>query len=188
MGVAVLGHRDYVGGLWDEVGKLQFEFLVQRGLRPEHVFLDIACGSLRGGIRFIPYLDPGNYLGIEKEQQLIDIGLKEELASEIREDKQPEFVISDSFEFTRFSTRPDFSLAQSLFTHLNESDIQICLGNLRDAVDIGHLCFVTFFNGNDENPNQSHAHKGFWYTPEELSELAGPAWESTYIGEWGRSA
>jgi len=37
-------HRSYVGGQWDVLGKLQFEFLLQRGLRPDDILLDIACG------------------------------------------------------------------------------------------------------------------------------------------------
>lgn len=49
VGMYLLGHREYVGGMWDEIGKLQFNFLLSRGLRPEHVFLDIACGPLGGG-------------------------------------------------------------------------------------------------------------------------------------------
>ena len=36
-----------------------------RGLRSNDVLLGIACGSLRLGVRVIPYLKPGNYLGIE---------------------------------------------------------------------------------------------------------------------------
>ena len=43
------GHREFVGGIWEVMGKLQFDFLVKQGLRPNHVFLDIACGSLRAG-------------------------------------------------------------------------------------------------------------------------------------------
>ena len=42
-------HRGVVGGMWDEIGKLQFEFMVKQGLKSEHKFLDIGCGSLRGG-------------------------------------------------------------------------------------------------------------------------------------------
>lgn len=42
-------HRIAVGGMWDEIGKLQFEFMVKQGLKPHHKFLDIGCGSLRGG-------------------------------------------------------------------------------------------------------------------------------------------
>ena len=38
-------HRDMVGGMWDEIGRLQFEFLRARGLKPNHRLLDIGCGS-----------------------------------------------------------------------------------------------------------------------------------------------
>jgi hypothetical protein len=41
-----LDHRAYVGGLWEEIGTLQFEFLLRQGLAPSDCFLDIACGSL----------------------------------------------------------------------------------------------------------------------------------------------
>ena len=40
-------HRESVGGMWDEIGCLQFEFLKKQGLLPEHKFLDVGCGSLR---------------------------------------------------------------------------------------------------------------------------------------------
>ena len=73
MGVRMVGHRAYIGGRWEEWGRVEFEFMVSRGLRPEHVLLDIACGALRAGVHFIPYLDAGNYLGIEKELSLIHI-------------------------------------------------------------------------------------------------------------------
>jgi hypothetical protein len=46
-----LDHRAYVGGLWEEIGRLQFEFLLRHGLAPSDCFLNIACGSLRGGVR-----------------------------------------------------------------------------------------------------------------------------------------
>src|SRR5664279_2409282 len=117
-GVAEVGHRSYIGGLWDEVGQLQFDFIVAQGLQPQHVFLDIACGSLRAGVWFIPYLDAGNYLGIEKEAELVERGVEHELRPEVAAEKRPEFVISDRFEFARFSKRPDYAIAQSLFTHL----------------------------------------------------------------------
>src|ERR1700756_713587 len=73
-GVGMVGHRAYIGGRWEEYGQLEFDFMVSRGLKPEHVLLDIACGSLRAGVHFIPYLDAGNYLGIEKEDALIKQG------------------------------------------------------------------------------------------------------------------
>jgi hypothetical protein len=77
------GHRNYVGAKWDILGKLQLDFLVQNGLQPHHVLYDIACGSLRAGIHLIPYLNRGNYVGIEKEELLIELGIEKELGQDI---------------------------------------------------------------------------------------------------------
>jgi len=42
-------HRNFVGGMWDEIGDLQFGFMVKNGLRMNSNLLDIGCGCLRGG-------------------------------------------------------------------------------------------------------------------------------------------
>jgi hypothetical protein len=187
LGVGGSGHRGYVGGKWDEIGKLQFDFMVGRGLRPEDVFLDIACGSLRGGVHFIKYLDPGNYLGIDKERTLVQRGLSRELPRAVRKDKRPEFVVSDAFEFDRFSRKARLSLAQSLFTHLIPPQIELCLANLRAYVPDEHEAYATFMAGDSgANPSASDDEKRFHYT---VAELAGigerTGWRADYLGDWG---
>ncbi len=187
MGVAALGHRDYIGGMWEQMGKLQFDFVVGRGLQPDNVFLDIACGSLRGGVHFIRYLEPGMYLGIDKEKALIRRGLARELPRQVRKEKRPELVVSDAFEFDRFSKRPDFSLAQSLFSHLNAADVERCLANLRAKVALQHRLYATFNLGaSARNPSHSHSHGRFWFSPDELAAVGlRNGWLSNYIGDWG---
>ena len=186
IGVIAIGHRDYVGGMWDTLGRLQFDFLLSRGLLPQHVFLDIACGSLRGGIHFIDYLDRGNYLGIEKERLLIQKGIEKELAAEVYAAKAPELIASPSFEFERFSKKPNFSLAQSLFTHLNEADVKLCLSNLRASVQPGHELYATFAPGARAGTGKSHARAGFHYAREQLELIGqGEGWAARYIGDWG---
>lgn len=54
-----------IGGHWEALGKLQFDYLVANGLKPGHRLLDIGCGTLRGGRHFIRYLAPGGYTGID---------------------------------------------------------------------------------------------------------------------------
>ena len=181
------GPRGYVGGLWEEIGTLQFRFLVDQGLRPKHVLLDVACGSLRGGVRFIPFLDPGNYLGIDINESLVTHGINNELGQALFDLKRPSFVISGRFEFDKFERHPDFALAQSLFTHLTESDILLCLTNLRAHGKLGCRFFATFFETNSprENPALSHPHAAFEYTRaqmETLGERGG--WNMRYIGNW----
>ncbi len=46
------GHRNAIGGYWDEMGKLQYNFLLEQGLKPRQILMDIGCGSLRGGYPF----------------------------------------------------------------------------------------------------------------------------------------
>ena len=105
-------------------------FLVKQGLRPSHVLLDIACGSLRAGRLLIPYLAPGNYLGIDKHSEVIEAGKANEIEAGVLKAQRPEFV--DCFSFEKFSKRPDFCIAQSLFSHLDKRDIELCfLGNWR---------------------------------------------------------
>ncbi len=182
-----VGHRAYVGGLWDEIGVLQLAFMRSQGLRPDQTLLDIACGSLRGGVHFIPWLDPGRYLGLDREARLIELGIERELGAALYAERRPEFVVSDRFAFERFSRRPDMSIAQSLFTHLSPEDIALCLGNLRPVVAPGHRLMATFIPGDGSgNPERSHPHLPFRYPAARLVALGRDAgWEVEQIGEWG---
>lgn len=188
--INALGHRDYVGGLWEEIGQLQFDFMVAQGLQPEHTLLDIACGSLRGGVHFINYLNPGNYLGLDKEQALINRGIEQELGKGKLAEKQPQFVINDHFEFDRFSKVPDYAIAQSLFTHLVESDIKLCLKNLKKFVGSKPLTlFATFFECGTPKKGEletSHSHAKFEYTRQQMEQFGKETgWKVKYIGDWG---
>src|SRR5512146_152922 len=87
------GHRQFVGGLWDEIGRLQFDFLVRQGLRPSDTLVDSACGPLRGGIHATRYLEPGPYRGIEKHVELVIYGVAAELGLADFRSKRPRFVI-----------------------------------------------------------------------------------------------
>ena len=79
------------------------------------MLVDVGCGSLRGGVHFIKHLEPGNYLGVEKEPELLELAAAHELGQDVLASQRPELVASSSFEFERFSKKPNFALAQSLF-------------------------------------------------------------------------
>lgn len=182
------GPRGYVGGLWEELGQLQYDFLLRQGLRPDHTLLDIACGSLRLGRRIIPFLAPGNYLGIDIKEDLIEHGRTIELSPRLLAEKRPEFVVSGVFEFQRFSRRPDFAIAQSLFSHLTPADIRLCLTELVRFRKPGTVLFATFREASApaSNPAQSHPHAGFDYTRAEMQRFgAATGWRADYIGDWG---
>ena len=188
--ISQLGHRNYVGGngdLWDVMANLQLDFMKSKGLKPNHTFLDIACGSLRAGRLFIEYLNPNKYMGIEKEINLVIHGVAEELGIEKFINKSPSFVISSQFEFEKFDQKPDYAIAQSLFTHLTLADIDLCLSRLCAIVGKSCQFYATFFESSEKslNPERSDALECFFYTKNELRILANKCgWDMEYIGEW----
>jgi hypothetical protein len=151
--------------------------------------LDIACGALRAGLHFINYLNADNYLGLDKEPELINRGKEHELGKEIQVLKQPEFFISDCFEFSKFSKMPDYAIAQSLFTHLIEKDIRHCLSNLKVFMGDQPLTFyATFFECDTPQQGErdtSHSHAKFEYTRQQMENFGLDAgWQMEYIGDW----
>jgi SAM-dependent methyltransferase len=181
------GHRAFVGGRWDDVGRLQFDFLIEQGLKPSHVLLDIGCGALRGGRFFIEYLEAGNYLGIDKHSELIEAGKTKEIQPGLLAAKRPEFVLSDRFEFERFSKQPQVCLAQSVFTHLSRRDIELCFEKLSSFAGHGCRLFATFFETSLPLPftASSHSSRAFFYTRRQMERLGRRfGWEPRYIGNW----
>jgi cyclopropane fatty-acyl-phospholipid synthase-like methyltransferase len=77
--------------LWESQRRFQFDFLTSHGLQPEHRLVDIGCGTLRGGIPLIEYLDDGNYTGIEARATVLDEGRKELLDAGLQE-KHPVLI------------------------------------------------------------------------------------------------
>ena len=124
-----LWHRRGVGADWDGVGKHQFDVLLSQGLSPQHRLLDIGCGSFRGGVHFIEYLDTGHYYGIEKEPSLLEAGRDLELTPRGLLDKKPHLHVIDDFDLDSVGNDLlfDFMLAKSVFTHLVPEDIELCL-------------------------------------------------------------
>jgi SAM-dependent methyltransferase len=137
-------HRNLVGGLWDEIGELQLNFLKDQGLQPQHRLVDVGCGALRGGVHFIRYLDPGCYYGIDINRSLIDAG-RQELEEQHLAARGPNLLVDDNFAVNRFDVSFDFALAVSLFTHLPMNHIVRCLVEVRTALAPGGRFFASYF-------------------------------------------
>jgi hypothetical protein len=189
------GHRNYVGAKWEVLGALQLDFLKSRGLNPHHVLYDIGCGSLRAGVFFIPYLEKGNYCGIDREKTLIELGISQEIGETLYQENKPEFVISKDFNFHEFSKKPDYAIAQSLFTHLTLKDIRKCLSKLREVKSDGCQFYATFdqegvtpmsnHRKGLPNPPWSHSNLTFYYTKDQMKKCGDKTgWKFKYIGDW----
>jgi hypothetical protein len=193
-------HREVVGGLWDELGQLQLDFLMGQGLRPEHTLLDIGCGALRGGVKLIPWLKPGGYWGIDRNAALLDVGYAIELGRLRLTDRQPraQLVQLEDFEFASLPARFDMAIAQSLFTHLSLNRIRRCLARLAPAMETGGCLFASFFELDDPAQREepvvyqpggliSHSDRSFYHyhRSDFAFAIAGLPWSLSYIGDWG---
>jgi SAM-dependent methyltransferase len=192
------GHRVRAGGLWDELGKLQLDFLVAHGLEPSSRLLDVGCGPLRAGIRFVDYLEPGNYYGVDVNASLLDAGYDVELPEDLRAKLPRDHLrATDRFDCD-FGVEFDFAMAQSLFTHISLSQVRLCLYRVARVMRPGGRLFATFFEApadfpldgvvDGDNPRRKDKfteRNPFWYWPGDLEWAAGFApWAFRYIGEW----
>lgn len=138
-----------VGGLWEEMGQLQFDFLVTNGLQPQDRLLDIGCGTLRGGRHFINYLNAGNYSGIELSPKALEYG-EWLVEQEGLSGKQPRLLVSRNkdLKFNEFDGEVfDYLLAQSVFTHLKSEHINECFQHIGRIMDQASIFFFTFNEG-----------------------------------------
>ena len=189
-------HRAWMGGLWEEMGALQLDFLRQQGLQPSHRLLDVGCGALRAGLHFVDYLDPCNYYGIELRQTILDAGYDIELSPELR-DKLPRSNLrqTDRFECD-FGVEFDYAIAQSLFTHVSLNHVRLCMFRVAQQMKPGGRFFVTFNQARRDVPidgvimtskTPKYGEKNiYWYY---LSDLRWAAkfspWKLRLIGDWG---
>ncbi len=146
-------HRWAIGGKWEELGRLQFDYLVAQGLEPQHRLLDIGCGPLRGGVHFIRYLEPGHYFGVEKNAALLAAGRDVELPRFGLTEKEPVLVVMENFDFPALGQRFDYALAQSVFTHLPVNRIVRCLLNMEKVLVAGGKFFATIYENPDGKRN-----------------------------------
>lgn len=191
--IAAEQHRKRVGGLWDEVGQLQFHFLVRHGLTPDSYLLDVGCGALRGGIHFVRYLEPAHYFGIDVNASLLRAGLEHEIPQAGLSDRLPaeHLHATDRFECD-FGVSFDFALAVSLFTHLPLNHIRLCLYRLANVMQPGGRFFASFFEMPQNHPFDQPRGKRYperdpyHYRPSDLEWAATSvaAWDFRYIGDW----
>lgn len=144
-----LDEKMAVGGLWEQMGQQQFDFLVSEGLLPRHTMLDIGCGTLRGGQYFIRYLERGHYSGfdissggIKKARELVE---REGLGN-----KNPDLRVNEAkdLKFRDYQGMAfDFILAQSVFSHLMEEHIEEAFVHVSSIMNPNSKFFFTFHIG-----------------------------------------
>ncbi|MBN2303471.1 MAG: class I SAM-dependent methyltransferase [Anaerolineae bacterium] len=194
---AIAAHRKAVGAGWDEIGPFQFDFLVSQGLQPEHYLLDVGCGSLRGGVHFVRYLEDGHYYGIDAQQWLLDAAREIELPQAGLADRTVHLLCRDDFDASSFGVRFDYALAQSVYSHLPWNSIYRSLVNVQKVLKPGGRFYATFFEdqGGQHKITPFHHERGgritypdqdpYHYEFDVFEDLARRVGlQVAYIGDW----
>ncbi|MFD0319132.1 class I SAM-dependent methyltransferase [Streptomyces flavalbus] len=155
---------------WLALGALQFDYLLGHGLRPEHRLLEIGCGNLRAGWRFIEYLDPGHYHGVDISPDIL-FAAQDTLVSQGLQDRLP--TLTPVRDLTlRFLPEAHFDVvhAHSVFSHSPLPVIEECLAHVGRVLAPGGWFDFTF----DRTEGEEHhvLREDFYYRTETLTGLA----------------
>jgi len=160
------------------LGYSQLVQLLEQGLQPSDTVLDIGCGCLRGGLWTIRLLDPACYYGIEPNRAMLDAGIKAFVDKELMNFKKPSFSYNDDFDFSVFSTKFDFFIAGSIWTHAAPAQINKMLRSFKETSTSKAKFLTTAIVARPWQQNYSGAD---WIGKSHKSSVAGVA---RYTARW----
>jgi cyclopropane fatty-acyl-phospholipid synthase-like methyltransferase len=172
-------YRAYVGppGDYDLIAAMTFNLLTTLGLRQGHTLLDIGCGSLRTGRLLIPYLNVGNYTGIEPNRWLVDEGIRREVGQDQIRIKQPRFCFADCARTLASDASFDFAVAQSILSHCGPDLVERWLGDASSHLKDSGALVATFLIGDQDCQDRGWIYEGCVYyriqTMESMARRAG---------------
>lgn len=168
---------------WLALGRMQFDYLVGHGLRPDHRMLEIGCGNLRAGWRFIDYLDPGCYYGIDISPDIL-FAAQSVIAERGLQAKLPILTPVRDLTLAFLPDRHfDVVHAHSVFSHSPLSVIEECLAHVGRVMQPDGWFDFTF----DRTEGEEHhvLREDFYYRTETLVRLADKYdLTATFMDDW----
>ncbi len=129
------------GKLWEAKRKWQIAFLRDHGLTPSDTFLDVGCGTLRGGIPIIEMLDRGHYTGIEIRSHILDEAKAELALHPLAVSKEPRLILSEGFPTLGRLGPFDWAWGYSVLIHMTDEIVEECLRFVgRELSETGVFC------------------------------------------------
>lgn len=155
---------------WLELGRDQFDYLVANGLRTDHRMLEIGCGNLRGGWRFIDHLDAGNYTGVDISPDVL-FAAQQTLVEFSLQDKRPRLTPVRDLTLSWLPADAfDVVHAHSVFSHCPLDVIEECLAHV-GRVMAPDAFFDFTFNETDGHEHQV-LREDWYYRPDHLTSIA----------------
>jgi SAM-dependent methyltransferase len=138
--------------VWREKRDFQIAFLRGNGLLPASTLLDIGCGTLRGGVPIIEYLDSGNYTGVDVRSD-IEAEARSELREHALDDKRPHLLYGADIATVDLETHFDFAWAHSVLFHMTDEHLDACLAFVRRHLQTDGVFFANVRLG--EHPSDT---------------------------------
>ncbi|KAM1222976.1 hypothetical protein ACFX2J_010431 [Malus domestica] len=129
-------HHSNYGEPWAG-GRDVFEFLAQSShLKPDSIVLEIGCGTLRVGLHFIRYLNPGHFHCLERDELSLMAAFRYELPSQGLLHKRPLIVKGDNMDFGGFGSDVVYDLiyASAVFLHMPDKLVWVGLERLTNKL------------------------------------------------------
>ena len=134
--------------LWKMKREFQIDFLKKHGLLETHLLLDLGCGTLRGGLPIIEYLEVGHYFGVEVRPEVLQEANKE-LSEAGLIHKRPTLILlrdADSLPDHGF----DFLWAFSVLIHMDDDTLRNALLLVRKRLADTGVCYANVSIGAGE--------------------------------------
>ncbi|TDD80888.1 class I SAM-dependent methyltransferase [Actinomadura darangshiensis] len=168
---------------WLALGRMQFDYLLKHGLKPDDRILEIGCGNLRAGWHFIGHLDAGNYYGIDISPDILLAAQQTLVRQDLRE-KLPHLTVVNDLKLGFLPSR-HFTVvhAHSVFSHSPIEVIDECLANVGRVLAPGGFFDFTF----DRTEGAEHhvLREDFYYRTETLTALAEKhGFRARFMDDW----
>lgn len=167
------------------IGKLQFDYLVEHGLAPQHRLLEIGCGNLRAGQHLIRYLKPGHYYGVDISHEVL-IAAQRTVAERGLTRKLPYLVAVRDMSFA-FLPDDAFDVvhAHSVFSHAPLSVIEDCFAHIGRVMKPDGFFDFTFKR--TEGREYGKLREDFYYRTDTLvSAAAAHGLRAALMEDWER--
>jgi hypothetical protein len=121
----------------------------------------------------IPYLNQGNYFGVEPNEWLVNDGIENEVGKDLVRIKKPTFSFCASMEEFKEPLSLDFAIAQSIFSHCGKDLIKGWLSQLSFHLKDDGALLATFLIDDKDYDGKGWVYPGcVAYQPETMEEIA----------------
>lgn len=142
---------------WRESGRGSAKVLSRlAGLTHDSRVIDYGCGTFRIGVHLIEYLRPGNYLGLDVSQELLDLGLTM-LGEDVLIARRPGAAVIDEDAISMGAVfGADLVFSMAVATHVHPREAATYFANLqRLAAKPGAVLLVEVAISDDPPPGRS---------------------------------